>query len=102
MGAHIAGPWEADRHTDGDGPTGYYSIEAAVLHRHGPVADTLNRDHCISPEEDRANAILMAAAPELLAALVEAEKMILALAYHVTDIEALMQIRAAIAKANQS
>lgn len=34
-----------------------------------PVCDTMNRHHCISPDEDEANAKLIAAAPELLASL---------------------------------
>jgi hypothetical protein len=33
---------------------------------YGTVSDTLNRDYRISPDEDAANARLIAAAPELL------------------------------------
>ena len=62
------GPWEAD-YCPSEDRIGFYSIEALITHRHGPVADTMNRDYCISPEEDRANARLIASAPELLAEL---------------------------------
>lgn len=41
------------------------------MDRTGVVADTLNRDYCISPEEDRQHALLIAAAPELLASLMK-------------------------------
>lgn len=48
---------------------GYHTIDGEILPGvYGPVADTLNRHHCISPEEDRDYARLFAAAPDLLAA----------------------------------
>lgn len=71
MSKHTQGPWEAEHHKSeppsaADDP-GYWTIDGRVLaDKFGPVADTLNRHHCISPDEDRANAKLMAAAPELL------------------------------------
>lgn len=71
------GPWSIDHcleHKQKDDP-GYFQIDAPVtceLTRKGfgyTVADTMNRDYCISPEEDRANAQLMASAPALYEAL---------------------------------
>lgn len=67
------GPWSIDHcleHKQKDDP-GYFQIDAPVtceLTRKGfsyTVADTMNRDYCISPEEDRANAQLIASAPDL-------------------------------------
>jgi hypothetical protein len=74
----IKGPWEAEHHKSEspasfDDP-GYYSVDGIVLDdKWGVVADTLNRDHRISPDEDRAHALLIAAAPELLALCREME-----------------------------
>lgn len=70
--AHTPGSWEADRAYDGDNH--YYQIDGPTPKGVNPrfpytVADTMNRHHCISPEEDRDNAYLIAAAPDLLAAL---------------------------------
>lgn len=71
MSAHTQGQWEAVRHKSeppsvADDP-GYWTIDGEVLAgKFGAVADTLNRHHCISPDEDRANAKLLAAAPDLL------------------------------------
>jgi hypothetical protein len=64
---HTPGPWESDLHLD-EGDT-WRTIEAEIpgVKRFGTVADTLNRDCCIDPDEDRANAALLAAAPRLLA-----------------------------------
>jgi hypothetical protein len=64
MSNHTPGPWEAE-HLE---KAGYWAVEAQIpgLKRSGPVADTLNQDHCIDPEEERANAHLIAAAPLLL------------------------------------
>ncbi len=39
-----------------------------------PLADTMNRHYCISPEEDAANARLIAAAPAMLEALIDAAR----------------------------
>jgi len=65
--------WEADWHKS-DPPVlrddpGYWTIEGKIVgERYGVIADTLNRDHCISPEEDRQNAKLLAGSRRLLAA----------------------------------
>lgn len=76
--SHTLGPWNADgssipyKYREGER---YYEIVAptpAGLSTNGfnySVADTSNRHHGISPEEDAANARLIAAAPELLGAL---------------------------------
>jgi len=63
-----AGPWELDSAKDGD--TRYQIIHGQVPKGINadfgyPVADTMNRHHCISPEEDRANGHLLAAAFDL-------------------------------------
>jgi hypothetical protein len=76
MAKHTAGPWEADHcseHRVKDHP-GHWQIDGPTpmgLNSTMPytVADTSNRNYCISPEEDAANARLIAAAPELLDAL---------------------------------
>lgn len=56
---HTKEPWEVERKCDGDQV--WFNIEAPMMGalksgRPGVVADTLNRDHVISPEEDQANA----------------------------------------------
>jgi hypothetical protein len=63
--------WELDSAKDGD--TRYFVIHGQLPKGINgdfgyPVCDTMNRHHCISPDEDEANAKLIAAAPELLAA----------------------------------
>lgn len=69
---HTPGPWELDSAKDGDSR---YQIINGQLPKgiNGdfgyPVADTMNRHHCIAPEEDEANGQLLAAAPEMLEAL---------------------------------
>lgn len=73
MSKHTPGPWKSN-HLKSDAPAtrddpGYFVVSGPILIRLGSVADTFNRDHCISPSEDQANAHLIAAAPELLAAL---------------------------------
>jgi hypothetical protein len=75
-GQFTAGPWEADHCTEHrvkDDP-GHWQIDGPTpmgLNNTMPytVADTLNRNYCISPEEDKANALLIAASPELYGAL---------------------------------
>lgn len=72
---HTPGPWELDSAKDGDGR---YQIINGQLPKgiNGDfgysVADTMNRHHCISPEEDEANAKLIAAAPEMAELLLRA------------------------------
>ena len=74
-GKFTRGPWEEDHCTDhGEQEAGYFQIDAPrpkelTSKFRYTVADTMNRDYCISPEEDRANAALIAASPELYAAL---------------------------------
>lgn len=75
---HTPGPWDFDGCSDTGKPSSgdncrYHQIDAPTPEHlatsfHYTVADTMNRHHCISPEEDSANARLIAAAPELLAA----------------------------------
>ena len=65
---HTPGPWELDSAKDADGR--YFIINGqapkGINEDFGyPVADTLNRHHCISPEEDEGNARILAAAPEM-------------------------------------
>lgn len=69
---HTPGPWELDSAKDADGR--YFIINGqapkGINKDFGyPVADTMNRHHCISPDEDEANARILAAAPETLRAL---------------------------------
>jgi hypothetical protein len=66
MSKFTPGPWEVEFMADRDGD--WFSIEAPMVGRSGTVADTYNRDHVIEADEDRANARLMAAAPDLLEA----------------------------------
>lgn len=67
---HTPGPWDADHctaHTQDNDP-GYFQIDGPTpkgLNNTIPytVADTMNRHFCVDPDEDRANARLIAAAP---------------------------------------
>jgi hypothetical protein len=67
---HTPGPWEAEQAHERQDL--WWDIEGAMPKGLTPgrynIADTMNRHHCVSPDEDRANARLIAAAPELLAA----------------------------------
>jgi hypothetical protein len=68
--AHTKGQWEAEFRTDRPSEPGYWVVIGDVMRDcAGPVADTLNRHHCITPEEDEANARLIATAPRMLAKL---------------------------------
>ena len=75
---YSAGPWELDSaKMEGTVDTHYQIIHGQLPKELSqkdaaydyPVADTMNRHYCISPEEDRANAYLIAAAPEMYEAL---------------------------------
>lgn len=67
------GPWEWREHAEREEThhdiVGPLPIGLNPLLRRYVVADTMNRHHCVSPEEDHANAHLIAAAPELYEAL---------------------------------
>jgi hypothetical protein len=73
----VPGPWELDsaKIEPRGGDEARYQIIHGQLPKgiNGdfgyPIADTMNRHHCISPEEDAANGRLIAAAPELYEAL---------------------------------
>jgi hypothetical protein len=71
---HTPGPWEVERKCDPH--TGeWFEVSGAIFPGHvGVVVETSNRDHCLDPETDRANARLIAAAPELYATLREVHK----------------------------
>jgi hypothetical protein len=74
---HTPGPWELDSAKDTDGR--YHIINGQVPKGINadfgyPVADTMNRHHCISPEEDQGNGQLLAAAPMLYKALKQIEE----------------------------
>jgi len=71
MSKHTLGPWYAVHHDarQSDMQPEYWTIETLMLlTKSGIVADTLNCDSTISPDEMRANAQLLAAAPDLLGA----------------------------------
>lgn len=75
MSKHTPPPWEIEHkyaeHPHDRNDPGHYTIEAAMpgCNRSGSVMDSLNRDHVISPEEDRANMTLACAAPDMAVAL---------------------------------
>jgi hypothetical protein len=73
------GPWEPDLHLDEGDAWRVIEAEIPGVKRSGTVADTLNRDCCIDPDEDRANAALLAAAPRLLASARESRSRIVQL-----------------------
>lgn len=71
---HTPGPWELDTAKDRDGR--YHIVNGqlpkGINAEFGyPVCDSSNRHHCITPQEDAANARLIAAAPEMLRVLQE-------------------------------
>lgn len=70
--SHTPGPWEIDTAKDRDGR--HHIIHGPVPNGVNPdfgypICDTSNRHHCITPREDADNARLLAASPQLLAAL---------------------------------
>jgi hypothetical protein len=70
MSEHTKEPWELEHQPERqcDGTPDHHRIIGQVMgYRTGVVADTLNRDHVIDPEEDAANARLLLAAPALFA-----------------------------------
>jgi hypothetical protein len=74
MNEHTPGPWTAVRKQQLYPDDSYWAIEAySPTLGEQVVADTLNQHHCIESgdgnTEEAANARLMAAAPDLLAAL---------------------------------
>lgn len=69
---YTPGPWEVDYAKDGD--SRYYIIHGQLPKGINgdfgyPICDSMNRHHCIAPDEDAANFTLIATAPELLAQL---------------------------------
>lgn len=76
QGKWTKGPWGSDHCTEHrvkDDP-GHWQIDGPTpmgLNGTMPytIADTSNRNYCISPDEDTANARLIAAAPDLYRAL---------------------------------
>jgi hypothetical protein len=92
--SHTPGPWESDSAKDGE--SRYHQIDAPTPNElvtfPYTVADTMNRHHCVTPHEDAANARLIAAAPELLAALKDVRE-------YYGPSEYMPQVDAAIAKA---
>jgi hypothetical protein len=74
---HTPGPWTIDRCFDRDHKHSHFQIDAPIpsgLDTKGfsyTVADTQSRDIHISQDEDRANAHLIAAAPEMYRKLEE-------------------------------
>lgn len=71
MTTHTPGPWEADvvgREGNQNDPW-HCAVVGTAIGRHVVIADTLNCSCVFSPDDQRANARLIAAAPDLLAAL---------------------------------
>jgi hypothetical protein len=69
------GVWSVEFKKDRDSE--WCEIVGAIINgRDGVIADTLNRDHCITPEEDRANAKLLAASRKMLNALDRCQRML--------------------------
>jgi hypothetical protein len=70
MSKHTPGPWEWRQSTEQG--TSWHEIVGPLpaglnpLLRDYVLTDTGNRHHCVDPDEDAANARLIAAAPELL------------------------------------
>lgn len=66
--SHTNGPWELDTYAEAGHE--WHEIHGEIMPgRWGVVADTLNRDHLISDDEDIDNARLVKAAPCLLSTL---------------------------------
>ena len=59
--SHTPGPWDYDS----------FALREEIMSENNPLIATVCSVHCKKPEEMRANARLIAAAPELLEALVE-------------------------------
>lgn len=67
---HSAGSWRTELRTDLPFEAGYWVVIAEVTPGcFAPIADTSNRHHNVSPEDDEANAHALAAAPAMLAKL---------------------------------
>lgn len=98
-GKYQQGPWEVERvgwAGSASDPL-HYAIHAMAFGRSVVVADTLNCSCIFSPEDQEANAILLAAAPDMLAALKRMED---AAAFYGHFSESLCaQVNSAIAKA---
>jgi hypothetical protein len=71
---HTPGPWRADFATQGEEVFGFSVVAEHGPHWH-PVAYQSTYQHtnseCYEPEERKANALLIAAAPELLSAVMK-------------------------------
>lgn len=92
MSGHTPGPWRADSN-EGRWHD-IYARERAVA-----IGDTCERDGSIGPEEDRANALLMAAAPELAEALEAMLKCYGRIPAGTTDPSPIREARAALSRA---
>lgn len=68
---HTPGPWQADmvgREGNPNDPL-HCEVVALVFGKHVVIVDTLNCSCIFSPDDQRANARLIAAAPDMLEAL---------------------------------
>lgn len=70
-GKYQNGPWEAERVGREGNPNDplHYVVRATAFGRSVVVADTLNCSCIFGPEDQEANAVLLAAALDMLAAL---------------------------------
>lgn len=102
----MEGEWEIEHHKNSVGD--YHDVFGEVANGQlGVIADTMNRDYRITPEEDARHARLIAAAPDLLEAAENAAEVFgcvrinldRATEKEAEEFEAVLQLVAAIAKA---
>ena len=95
---HTAGPWKYDVYGRKTGDTRFFIETTDNKHGIAAIRPTDTASSLLPIEEHEANARLIAAAPDLLEALIEAEK------YSLKDISinpSIFKVRAAINKATQ-